>query len=89
MIEERRIERRRAVLKGARIVFNGGHSAVGCVVKNMSGSGARLKLDNAAGIPSRFLLRFDDAGVPARECVVHWRALDALGVEFVTPDSRD
>jgi hypothetical protein len=73
------------MLKGGRIVFNGGHSTASCIIKNMSEDGARLKLDGTSAIPSLFTLRFDDDSTLARECTVQWHAPDALGVRFTAP----
>ena len=80
MGEERRRAVRRRTLKGAHIVFNGGHASVSCTVRNFSDEGARLCVDGVVGIPTEFTILFD--GGSRRECVVKWRDPTTIGVEF-------
>lgn len=76
-----RAAQRRRTLKGARIIFNAGRSTIDCIVRNLSGKGARLELPSVVGVPNTFDLSITDDGV--RPCRVAWRSLKELGVEFV------
>ncbi len=78
---ERRKTQRRRTLKGGRIVFNGGFSSLSCKIRNLSEGGARLEFETVLGVPSEFVLIFDD-GSPSKNCVVRWRDATSLGVEF-------
>ncbi len=79
MNEKRQSVRVRA-LKGARIVFNHGSSALDCTVRNVSEGGAKLIVENAFGIPDQFELVFDDGA--RRTCAVRWRKLQEIGVSY-------
>jgi len=81
--DERRDEARGRAIRGAKIVFNNKQSVLDCVIRDISGTGARLRVDGAATLPERFLLR-----LPAREGVVErpvrvvWRSVGDVGVAF-------
>ena len=79
---ERRTAPRHRTLKSGLIVFNGGRSTLACVIRNLSESGALLKVEISAGIPDRFTLRFDEKSVG---CAVVRRTLTDLGVRFASP----
>ncbi|MGE6738717.1 PilZ domain-containing protein [Allorhizobium pseudoryzae] len=73
---------RRRMLKGARIVFNNGHSTINVVVRDMSETGARVTIENAHSVPDALVLVLDDG---ARfDCEVARRTLTELGLRFVT-----
>ena len=79
-MEERRKEQRWPAYLGATAVFNRQLSA-NCIVKNTSGSGAKLVLHNTPLIPDEF-----DVSVPHKNgewrARVKWRQFDQIGVEF-------
>jgi PilZ domain len=79
MIELRKSERHR-VLKGGRIVFNGGRSTVNCVMRNVSKGGAQLNVPSLVGVPENFLLKMSDR--TSHNCTVAWRRPEAIGVQF-------
>ncbi len=79
--EDRRTERRRKVLKGGHIAFNGGYSAYECVVKDISSSGARLAFGDEAAAPHEFALSIKGE-VRARPARVVWRYRGQMGVAF-------
>ena len=68
------------VLEGE-IVFNGGASALDCLVRNFSDHGCRLVMSNTVRVPAWFTLRIKDDGrrLPVR---VRWRDDASVGVEF-------
>jgi hypothetical protein len=80
MAEHRRASRQRA-LKGAQILLNQGASVIDCIVRDVSSTGARLKVASQLGIPEQFTLvvGLDDT---RRQCRIAWRRADDIGVEF-------
>jgi len=78
MRDRRRIARTR-IFKCAEITIAGPLEA--CVVRDISGLGARLTLASDAAVPEVFDLTFDAART-LRKCRVAWRSEDQIGVEF-------
>ncbi len=78
--QERRGVVRNRVCKGAQITFMGHGAAIDCAVRNLSGSGACLKVASPIGVPDIFDLVLDDAFV--RHCCVTWRKATQIGVAF-------
>ena len=78
MIERRSHPRLRAYI-GAQIVFNQRRSVLDCLVRNISGEGARIEFTNTALVPEAF-----DLVMPSREQTrrvrVRWRSQDVAGV---------
>lgn len=68
-------------LKQGKIVFNHGYGTFDCMIRNLSDHGAMLAISETAGIPDHFELRLE-AAHPVRHCVVRWRTVDHIGVEF-------
>jgi PilZ domain-containing protein len=82
---ERRHELRARTLKSARILLNHHQSVINCVVRNLSATGACLKVETTLGIPDRFDVMFDvDKSI--RPCRLAWHKETQIGVEFVTAD---
>lgn len=55
----------------------------GCVLADVSDTGARLNIDHAETLPDRFqLLLSRREGSPRRYCHVVWRKPDQVGVDF-------
>lgn len=52
-----------------------------CGVRNLSTTGACLRLDDTESVPNTFLLVFD-SGEPSRHCRIVWRNARQLGVRF-------
>ena len=77
---EKRIHPRTHVLRRGNIVFRNGHSAIGCVVLDMSAGGARLRVREWLGVPDAFELRIENG--PARQVEVRYRDLETTGVQF-------
>jgi hypothetical protein len=80
-MSERRNSARTRALKGARIVYGNGALTRDCAVRNLSESGAKLVMPSTAGIPDRFELFFEDGA--RKTCVVRWRKLADMGIEFI------
>jgi len=69
------------VLKGALIVFNGGHCTLGCQILDMSETGALVRPSDILLCPSEFVLQ-PRVGSP-RYCEVVWRKTDMVGVRYI------
>ncbi|MDB5563084.1 MAG: mannose-6-phosphate isomerase [Hyphomicrobiales bacterium] len=80
--EQRRAPRRR-VLKEGTIVINGGRSVIPCTVRNISGTGALIRVETVIGVPAVFSLVVGIFG-PWR-CSVVRRQSNELGLRFDTP----
>ncbi|MET3926463.1 PilZ domain-containing protein [Devosia sp. 2618] len=80
MTDDHRVEPRHRTLKGGRIAINDGFSTFQCMIKNLSETGARLKLASVVGIPDSFQLVMDDGR--KFDCAVAWRTADEIGVKF-------
>ena len=79
-MNDTRSAQRHRTLKGARIVFNDGRSAFDCQVRNLSDTGARLRVTSVIGVPDHFDLVFDDGQQFAAE--IAWRKETEIGVQF-------
>jgi hypothetical protein len=83
---ERRHALRSRTLKSARILLNHHQSVIDCVVRNLSPTGACLKVETTFGIPDRFDVMFDmDKSI--RSCRLIWHKDKLIGVEFETVDN--
>lgn len=60
--EDRRSESRRRSLLRASVVFAGGYSSMDCIVRDLTGKGARLKFPAPVVVPPIFELRLLDRG---------------------------
>lgn len=76
--------RRVRVLKGAQAAFNREHSAVPCVVRDLSETGAKIEFDLGWVVPSTFTLFVEIDGFKV-ECEKVWHRGNLYGVRFVGP----
>lgn len=81
MTDDNRASTRRRTLKGGKIVINDGFSTFACTVRNLSETGALLKVAGVVGIPDAFTLVMDD-GSARYACTVVRRSAEELGVQF-------
>ena len=79
MTEKRKAPRQRT-LKGGVIAFHNRFSTIDCVVRNLTHTGAMLKVASTVGIPDRFELKLEHEDF--RWCQVKWRRDDTIGVAF-------
>jgi hypothetical protein len=79
LMDERRAAPRNRVLKAATIEFDG--SAITCLVRDLSITGAALDVTSLAGIPKHFILAFRADAVHMR-CHVVWFRENRIGVTF-------
>jgi hypothetical protein len=80
---EQRRGKRHYVNLVARLAQADGAELGSCVVADISGSGARLKTNEAASLPENFVLLLSINGRLRRHCLVAWRTNLEVGVEFV------
>jgi hypothetical protein len=81
-MQDRRAFQRTRTYLGAQVVFNNRFSTVDCLVRNLSGDGAKLTFAGTALIPRTIdvLIRNDGE---SRHAKIIWRTESAAGVEFV------
>ena len=80
-MKQKRQHLRSRVLKGAKIVI-GDCSLFDCLVRDLTKTGARVKIANTVHLPDRFALSFD-GGRSFRECAVIWREFAEAGIQFL------
>ena len=89
MEKDKRIIRRRRVLKRGKIIYGEGALVVDCVIRDMSVGGARLDVPVTIGIPHTFTLLDVQTGkrYAAR---VAWRRGGQMGVDLDDlPEEQD
>jgi hypothetical protein len=79
MADQRRSQRESAY-KAARVGV-GPRATLHCGVRNLSATGARLRVDDPQDVPDTFNLVFD-SGEASRTCRVMWRNTRQIGVRF-------
>ncbi len=72
---------RQRVLKACVIAYSGRHITQIAAVRDVSETGARLRVDNSLTIPDTFELLLDLDGLEA-DCEVTWRKGREIGVRF-------
>ena len=84
---ESRRNRRQRTLKDGKIIINENQSIINCIVRDVSSTGAKLKLSATTELPPQFklILVSDNLIVPV-VCV--WRKGDFVGVHFLAEPSR-
>lgn len=81
---EKRLTPRRNTAISAAVVFDHGRTQLGCIIRNLSDTGAKLEVASVKGIPQSFDLIAQ--GHRPEHCRVVWRALREMGVEFIRRD---
>jgi hypothetical protein len=81
---EARRETRRRMLKAGIIAFNDRYSTLPCTVRDLSSTGARLRVDAVFNVPDTFDLIVELDGLEA-PCQVVWRRQNEIGVTFISP----
>ena len=83
---ERRATQRGRTLLGGKVIFNGGRSAIDCIVRNMSEDGVCVQVESPVGIPDQVLLTITGESEP-RNCAVAWQSSNRLGLTFHRADA--
>jgi len=76
-------ETRKLLGQPAWITLDGGFAARQCVVQDISSSGAKITVDEAAGLPATLRLAFARDARTGHKCQVIWRRGRSAGVKFV------
>ena len=82
MQDRRRSTRRRSYI-GGQIAFNQRSSLMDCLVRNISGGGAKLVFTNTVTVPQEFDLSMQNARTYRAKVI--WRRADEAGVAFLEP----
>jgi two-component system cell cycle response regulator len=67
-------------LKDARVIFNGKKSTMTCLLRDVSETGARIKINEPFRVPDIFELEI--SGQPPRAARKVWIGADELGAAF-------
>jgi hypothetical protein len=78
---QRRHTARHKTMISGKLVFNDMASAIDCIVRDLSETGARIKLAAPVQLPPVFILRFNDGHY--HRCKVRRRTALEFGVEFL------
>lgn len=80
VIEERRLEPRKDLLKMGKVLVDGSAPML-CLTLNVSTAGAKIDVEAPDALPDRFVLIASDFDAP-RPCRVLWRIGRRMGVRF-------
>jgi hypothetical protein len=81
MIKDKRKSKRRPIRYSAWVAL-GPDQLHGCVLSDVSDTGARIDIDDTKAIPDQFLLLLSSNGSTRRKCKVVWRKPRQIGVTF-------
>jgi hypothetical protein len=81
MIKEKRSARRQPLRYTARVAVTA-DKRLGCVISDVSDTGARIDVQDSKIIPDHFVLMLSSSGAARRNCRVVWRKPSQLGVKF-------
>jgi hypothetical protein len=90
MQKDKRRSRRRKMKYSAHLIIEG-NAPRGCVLSDISDTGARIDVETVDELPDRFTLLLSGNGSPQRNCRVVWRQPTQVGVDFgrrLPPDER-
>ena len=90
--EEQRDAGRQRTLKGGDIVCEGHELPLPCTIRDLSDTGAKLRIETARRLPESFLLQMHDGRKWLAEVI--WQTGENIGVRFVAggdaaPDDED
>jgi hypothetical protein len=80
--DEARMAPRRRMLKSGKIAYADRHVTIECMVRDMSATGARLRVEGSVTAPDTFELLVPLDGLEAN-CQVVWRAGTDIGIKFL------
>jgi PilZ domain len=81
-VGDARVAPRRRMLKSGTIAYNDRHVTIGCILRDMSATGARLRIEGSVTAPDTFELIIPLDGLQTH-CQVVWRAGQDVGVRFL------
>ena len=80
-VAERRKQHRQRIFKGAKLNPVGMNQVYDCVARDLSESGARIRIPSPQLLPARFLFSLND-GLSGKPAKVTWIHGEELGMEF-------
>lgn len=80
--EDQRRAPRRRVLKSGVVAYNDRHATLPCTVRDISATGARVRVDGSISAPDTFELLIPIDGLEAN-CEAAWRKGNEVGVRFL------
>lgn len=80
--DDARIAPRRRMLKSAKIAYSDRHVTLNCTVRDISATGAKLRVEGSVTAPDTFELLIPLDGMEAN-CEVVWRKEADIGVRFL------
>ncbi len=83
-MQDRRKTIRRRTYLGGQIAFNQRSSLMDCLVRNISGNGAKLVFTNTGAVPQEFDLSVHQTARTFRARII-WRRAEEAGVAFLEP----
>ena len=83
MAAAKKREAGKSVRQSGWITFDGGFAARRWVVQDLSGTGARITVDDPNILPAKLRLAFARDARTGRNCEVVWRRGKTVGVKFV------
>jgi hypothetical protein len=81
MFQDKRKAQRRPIHYAAWLAVSAGELR-GCMLSDVSDTGARINVDDTETLPDRFFLLLSKEGAARRVCRVVWRKSNQLGVHF-------
>ncbi|MEE9313293.1 MAG: PilZ domain-containing protein [Rhizobiaceae bacterium] len=81
--QERRSSTRQRMLKSGTVSPDGRLSVFDCVVKNMSETGARIKVQAQQSIPNELIFMLKGSSIKADARVI-WRHEKEIGLQFIS-----
>ena len=81
MIKEKRQARRQPLRYTAWLAVTA-NQRLGCVVSDVSETGARIDVQDSEAVPGHFVLMLSSNGAARRFCRVVWRKPTQIGVKF-------
>ena len=83
MAAAKKREARKSLHQPGWITLEGGFAARQCVVQDISGTGAKITIDDPNVLPAKLRLAFARDARTGRSCEVVWRRGKSVGVKFV------
>lgn len=80
---------RRPLWYPAKIDLGNGAVARDCQLRDISVTGARIKLEKLNDLPSEFVLLLANIGSPHRRCRLVWQSATEAGVKFLGEDAKE
>jgi len=78
---------RKRVLQSAVIAFHGRHTTLDGAVRDISDTGARIRVSDPMLVPDEFVLLIDLEGLEV-DCEIAWRTDKEIGAHFLTPPKK-